>query len=147
TYFIVNWSENAFEGWVPLSTPSLAAAIFDPMHKEMGVAAIRSAEEGLLEAYVQLAPGTSCIVQTYEAALDGSAFPYKQTAGTPHELQGTWDLRFTRGGPELPADTTLTSGSSWTAFGAATKNYSGTATYTRSFAKPAAETNGWMLDL
>ena len=147
TYFIVNWSENAFEGWVPLSTPSLSAAIFDPMHDEMGVAAIRSAEEGILEAYVQLAPGTSCILQTYEAALNGPAYPYMQTTGTPWELQDTWNIRFTEGGPELPSDTTIATLSSWTTFGEAAKNFSGTATYTLSFAKPAGESNGWLLNL
>ena len=61
-------------------------------------------------------------------------------------INGPWTVRFTKGGPSLPATRTIERLQSWTTFGGDdVKSFSGTATYTATFPRPAAGT--WRLDL
>ena len=107
------------------------------MREEKGIAATRRSDAGDMEVYLQLAPGESCVLKTFDAPVKGPSFAYFKTAGEAHPLNGKWSLRFVAGGPELPAPTETDKPGSWTALdGEAVKRFSGTAVYTISFARP-----------
>jgi hypothetical protein len=61
-------------------------------------------------------------------------------------LDKKWKVSFTSGGPKLPAtiETTL---SSWTTMGSDYESFSGTATYSYHFARPAQPAKHWRIDL
>jgi hypothetical protein len=147
-YFIVNASSEFFDGWVGLQGNPQSIAIFDPMFENKGLAAIRTSENGDSEIYVQLAPGESCILKTFETAINGPLYNYVKTTGGPQEIKCTWSVRFIKGGPELPADVQAETLVSWTDFGGeALKMFSGTARYTISIPRPEGWADGWLLDL
>jgi hypothetical protein len=113
-----------------------------------GLAVHRAAATSPAEVYLQLAPGEACVLQLHDAAASGPAWDYWQPAGEPHTLTGSWVVDFIRGGPELPAATTLDHLASWTEFaGKAGPAFSGTALYTRHFARPGGDAAAWQLDL
>lgn len=152
-YFIVNKSESAVDGWVPLATEAPAAALFDPMTGETGRADLRDAGDGQSEAYLQLAPGESTILRTYDSPIDGPAHAYHEPTGDGQTLDGTWEITFPDGGPELPPDLETDELVSWTELGGdATDAFSGTASYMITFPHPETPTersdaDGWRLDL
>jgi hypothetical protein len=142
-YFIVNRGQTAVDGWVPFRATGAAAAIFDPLSGRSGVAARRPGE-----VYLQLAPGESRIVQFYATSPDASRWTYWQPAGEAEPLPGPWTVRFVSGGPALPAPSTRDALGSWTDWPVTgVKEFSGTATYTLQFPRPAERADGWELDL
>jgi hypothetical protein len=62
-------------------------------------------------------------------------------------IQGSWQLTFTDGGPELPKPQVINSPVSWTSFSDGHyKSFSGSATYSTNFPMPAQKAS-WVLDL
>jgi hypothetical protein len=149
TYFLANWSDKPLATWVPLATAAKAANLYDPMTEQLGTAAIRQAAGGRAEVYVQLAPGGSCLLDTKEAAASGGApYAYQRPAGAPQPVAGPWAVRFVSGGPELPAPLQVAQLDSWTKLaGDAGQKFAGTATYSTTFAMPADNAGGYLLDL
>ncbi|MGH9766301.1 MAG: glycosyl hydrolase, partial [Blastocatellia bacterium] len=151
-YFVVNQGDRPLDGWVALGGGAKSVAMFDPMREEKGIAALRRSDAGDSEIYLQLAPGESRILKTFDAPVKGPSFAYFKTAGEAQPLNGKWSLRFIAGGPELPAaietDKLGSQPGSWTNFdGEAVKRFSGTATYAISFAAPQGRADAWLLDL
>lgn len=155
-YFIVNQGVQPLDGWIALQTRAASVAIFDPLREEKGLAALRTpasfAERtnvyGKREVYLQLAPGASCILKTFDKTVQGEPFDYFQAKGAAQPLNGAWSVRFVEGGPELPAAIETRELGSWTNYGGeAVKKFSGTATYTIAFNKPGLVADGWLLDL
>jgi alpha-L-rhamnosidase len=153
-YFVANQGDRAVDGWVALRGAVKSVAVFDPMREEKGIAATRRSGAGDTEVYLQLAPGESCVLKTFDAPVKGPSFAYFKTAGEAQPLNGKWSLRFVAGGPELPAATeTDKPGSplgSWTDLdGEAVKRFSGTAVYSISFPmqERGQERGDWTLDL
>ncbi len=147
-YFITNQEQKPFAGWVALPTNAKAAAIFDPMREERGLAALRASANGGSEVYLQLAPGESCILKTFNTTVSGAPFAYFTPQGAAQPLTGKWSVRFVTGGPELPAPVETSELTSWTNFaGEAVKRFSGTASYTLTFARPQGQADAWLLDL
>lgn len=152
-YFLLNSGQTPVDGWVPLSASGPArsggtAAVFNPMNKQYGLAGFRRNKDGQTEVYLQLAPGESCIVQTFNGTLSGPPYRYYRPAGEAAEITGTWKIDFVRGGPELPQSRETAHLGSWTSLeGKDVKRFSGTATYTISFPRPQAGSRAWILDL
>src|SRR5262245_40191755 len=145
-YFVVNHGDRAVDGWAPLRDAVKSVAVFDPMREEKGIAATRRSGEGDTEVYLQLAPGESCVLKTFDAQSPEPSFAYFKTAGEAQPLNGIWSVRFVAGGPELPAATEIDKLGSWTDLdGEAVKCFSGTAVYTKSFIRP--EQGDYALDL
>jgi hypothetical protein len=133
-YFVVNQGDRAMDGWTPLRDAAQSVAVFDPMREEKGIAATRRSDAGDTEVYLQLAPGESCVLKTFDAPAKGASFAYFKTAGEGRPLDGKWSLRFVAGGPELPAAVETDRPGSWTDLdGEAVKRFSGAAVYTISF--------------
>ena len=148
-YFILNQSNRVFDGWVPLSTVAKSAAIFDPMREVRGMAVSRDSGKQGIEVYLQLAPGQSCILKTFETRLNYPQFEYLLNGvGPAQPLVGKWRVKFISGGPELPAPVESTELKSWTEFGGEqVRKFSGTASYTISFSRPLDSGKSWLLDL
>jgi hypothetical protein len=118
------------------------------MTEQVGVAKVRTSAQGTLEVYLQLAPGESCILDTGDQPVGGATYPYLNLATAPQPFTGTWDVAFVSGGPTLPAKIKTSNLASWTTMaGEDGKKFSGTATYSTTFAMPAGTADGYVLDL
>ena len=97
---------------------------------------------------LQLKPGESWIVQTFDKSPDGPDWSYSSPIGSAEPLTGKWSVKFVKGGPELPSDAEIDSLKSWTEFGGdAVKAFSGTAKYSIHFSKPKGQAKAYRLDL
>ena len=147
-YFIVNHGTKPFDGAVMLAARDSAAVVYDPMTGVFGVAKT-GASSGV---YLQLLPGQSCVVQTLAKAQGGKRFPYYQAAGSAVPLVGKWQVKFLDGGPSVPGPVTVEKLESWVEM-PGMKSFSGTASYTISFARPTIvlgpgeRLTAWLLDL
>jgi hypothetical protein len=111
-------------------------------------AAVRTSENGMSEVYVQLSPGESWFLKTFNKEIEAPLYKYIRVIGQQTEITGTWTIRFLEGGPELPASITGAQLGSWTNYdGEAVKKFSGTASYNITFKKPESDADGWMLNL
>ncbi|MCB0568578.1 MAG: hypothetical protein KDC66_02390 [Phaeodactylibacter sp.] len=147
-YFLANWQDQGFDGWIPIQRPAKAVALFDPMTGKSGFAQTRVSADGRLELRLQLGRGASCILQTYQAPVSGKAWEYIQTSGQPLALDGNWDITFVAGGPEMPPAVKGVKPGSWVVYeGQAYQRFSGTARYSIEFARPEGAGRGWLLDL
>jgi hypothetical protein len=147
-YYLLNRGDAPVEGWVQFASRARSAALFDAMTGEAGRAFTRQATGGNLEVYLQLAPGESRIVKTFNrAAARGQQFPYFKSAGAPQQLGGEWSVSFVEGGPTLPSALRLNELNSWLRLdGDAYKSFSGTARYALTFNRPQGNSD-WWLDL
>jgi alpha-L-rhamnosidase len=147
-YFIANKGKSAITGWVPVTKKTAHAIVYDAMREKAGLTKTRKNSEGATELYLQLTPGESCVVSLSNQPVSSTAFPYIDNSGSAIEIPGTWTLKFTTGGPTLPATQSNVSLGSWTELpGQEVKKFSGTAQYTIHFAKPASDGNNFLLDL
>jgi hypothetical protein len=143
-----NLRNNPVDGWIPIGSNAKSFAIFNPMNGKVGLAAVRTSEAGTNEVYLQLAPGESCILKTFDTQIEGPLYSYTKSAGEPREIMGPWMVSFVEGGPELPDEVKIQQLGSWTEYGGrAVQKFSGTAKYTVSFPMPSGQSDGWMLDL
>jgi hypothetical protein len=146
-YFIANHSERAIDEWITLQVNCKSAAIYNPMNVKLGMAKFQF-NEGKTQVYVQLAPGESNIIETYDSEVKGQRYSYYKIAGVPSKIEGTWTVKFIEGGTELPQNFEISALKSWTDFGGeAVRNFSGTAEYTINFAKPSLTSDLFLLDL
>ncbi|AOS44210.1 hypothetical protein Verru16b_01271 [Lacunisphaera limnophila] len=146
-YFFVNLTARAFDGWLRLGTPARAATLTDPLTGQTGAAPLRP---GLSpEVYLQLAPGASLLLRTFESAPDSPAPAWTWTAptGPAVPLPGVWQLTFLTGGPTLPRSARLPELKPWTELGEAAQAFGGTARYRLEFDLPATPAADWLLDL
>lgn len=133
-YFIVNRSGKAFAGTVPLAVSYQSAVLLDPWHPDES-----RVVTGALPA-LQLAPGESILIRTFSNKVVAGK-PWLPPAAPLREqpLAGPWKLEFTAGGPVLPQAVALDEPGSWTKLAdPAVLNFSGTASYTTGFERPAA---------
>ena len=148
-YFILNRGAAPVEGWVKLASRTRSAALFDALTGEAGLAATRSALGGL-EVYLQLAPGESRVVKTFDAAVvRGQSFPYFKGAGEAQRLGGVWSVHFVEGEAQLPPPLRMRQLYSWTTDPDSDvyKSFSGTARYKLDFQWLKQPTGDWLLDL
>jgi hypothetical protein len=146
-YFISNGS-TPFEGWLALQSKSDAGILYNPMDGSVGIGKTRKSSDGNLEVFVQMKSNETLFIEVYSKTPVGVPFRYTELSGPPLALQGTWNLTFNEGGPQIPSAISSKSLTSWSAFSdPAYQNFSGTATYTLSFQKPKQRSAGWLLNL
>lgn len=147
-YFLKNQSSDPFEGWIPLNVKSATIALFNPMTGDYGIAKTRIAANETTEVYLKLLPEESFIVETSNKNVSGKSYMFYEHASAPSEMKGDWTLKFEEGGPVLPSERKLASLVSWTETGGdEVKNFSGTASYSINFKKPAGKADAYLLDL
>ena len=149
TYFIANRSGKKLDEWVKLQTISNAAVLYNPMTGQAGVAETRRTTDMFIEVHIPFNTDESFIVQTTHVKyLTGNRYPYTKSATVATALKGTWTLNFTEGGPALPATVALNQLKPWTELeDNSYKIFSGTATYSTTFKKPAGNAALYLLDL
>jgi hypothetical protein len=144
-YFLNNRGNRAIEGWVPFDIRTPSVAIFDPMHGRRGTARTRRAASGATEVYLELSAAGSLIVAAGSAR---APYEFYRPSGASVEIPGPWQLRFIKGGPTLPSARVLDRLASWTVSGGEdVQAFSGTASYTATFPRPAVDASAWQLDL
>lgn len=148
SYFIANHTVAAIDGWIRLASPCRSAVLMDPMTGRTGVAPLRAAAEQAA-VYLQLQPGETRVLRALsEDSVKGPAWPIVQPAGEPVPIEGTWQVQFIEGGPVLPASFSTDQLKSWTESpDEEADRFAGAARYTISADVPAAQADGWLLDL
>ena len=147
-YFILNQSDKTFDGWLPLETNALSAAIFNPITEIYGIANERITKDRGFEIYTRLSPGESLIIETFIGKIRGDLYSFFDPLTEPQEISGKWKIDFVEGGPELPATTEIAKLISWTECGGElVKDFSGTAKYNISLKKPSVKADAWELNL
>lgn len=149
TYFLANRGDQAIDDWIPLAASARSVVVMDPLSGRTGVGALRQGERGTIQALVQLQPGESMILHTFEdRAVNGSAWDFSRPAGQPTELTGKWKVKFILGGPEVPASFETDRLASWADLGDTNaQRFAGTALYTLTFDAPSGPPTEWFLDL
>ena len=143
-YFVSNPGERAIDGWVPFDVRGNALMAFDPMNGRQGRVSTRASEDAR-EVLLQIPAGGSLLIAESSGST-GEMFDVVRASGQPVPIGGPWTLRFVKGGPRLPQQRTLANLSSWTTLGQDGQVFSGTASYTATFARPTT-TGRWRLDL
>jgi len=147
-YFVANRGDRRVDGWIPFRLNAAGATIFDAMSGRRGRAQVRTSGLGTVDIYLELAPGESLIVAEGTPAT-ADPYAFHTASGPAIPIDGPWKVSFVKGGPSLPAARTIDALQSWTAFaGEDVKRFSGTATYTIAFPRPAAiAASAWRIDL
>jgi hypothetical protein len=144
-YFIANHSENVVNGFVPFNAKAKSATLMDPLTSETGMAKMEQTSNGI-EVLLQLKPGETVFLKTLSNIPGEEPWKY-YTEGDPIKVDHAWNIEFIEGEPELPKPLKLETLSSWTNFGKAYENFSGTARYSTTFTINDNPENGWRIDL
>jgi hypothetical protein len=146
-YFVSNPTDKPVDGWVPLDVPTGTVTVMEPMHGARGNGRVRRTAAGILEISLQIPSGESLLLATSSSSLREPYETY-EPAGAPEKIDGPWHVRFVSGGPVLPPERTIDRLTSWTGFGGDDeRRFSGTASYTVSFPRPATTASAWRIDL
>ena len=147
-YFVLNKGDKAFDGWLPLAANTPYMAIFNPVTDQSGIAKSRLKDNGTTEIYTRFYPGESLIISAYKNPVKGKPYLYYDPLSIPRGITGTWDLDFLHGGPVIPESKKISRLASWTESGGEDiKNFSGTAAYKITFARPSGKADAWQLNL
>ncbi len=147
-YFLNNRGTETVAGWIPLAHQGKSVLIMDPMTGQSGQAAVRAKYE-TSEVYIQLPAGAATILKVDATPAKAEReWRYLHSAGPPVPLEGTWQVEFVSGGPDLPAGRQIRELTSWTAFaGEPGERFAGTARYKLAFDRPGSLPGLWLLDL
>lgn len=145
-YFVTNEGPDSVAGFHALSVRAASAALMDPMTGRVALAESRR-DRGRLTVRLELAPGESRFIRTFDVPITGRYWSYAQAAGAPVSLHGQWSVRFLTGGPVRPAPFTADSLVPWTSRGDADADrFAGTARYALHFDVPS-DAPEFILDL
>ncbi len=146
-YFLKNPTGEPVSGWIPVDAVCQGIGIYDPMDGRLGKGAVRQAEDGTAEVWLQLQPDQSLLLETFPGGCEGEDFLFYERSGKEIQVRGDWRIRFTEGGPTLPAQRTVSALASWTNFGKAYEAFSGTAEYRIRLQGVRDTADAWELDL
>ncbi|WP_205499788.1 glycosyl hydrolase [Rufibacter psychrotolerans] len=147
-YYLVNHTAKSIDTTIPLNLAAQTVVMMDPQSGKTGQ--VKAAVTGAKTMVrVQLNAGEAMILRaTTGQAPALLAWQYLEQAGTPTPVNGTWNLRFTQGGPELPAEQKITQLKSWTELpDKKAESFSGTGEYTITFDLPGKKADEYVLDL
>jgi hypothetical protein len=147
-YYLVNHTAQAIDTSILINTAAAAVAIMDPQSGSIGLANATGEQEAT-RLRVQLQPGEAWILRTSTDEIKGlKAWQYLDAAAEPLVLNNEWTLRFTEGGPELPAGQQLDQLKSWTELPEEkAAAFSGSAEYSTSFRLASKDAEEYLLDL
>ena len=147
-YYVNNPADKPFEGFIKPEAGFKSAAIFNPITGEKGKAIIKQPSGEKPGIFIKLAPYESMIVKIYYSSISGEFYPFFTKSAEPVKISGEWNLRFTDGGPSIPAPVILNEPVLWTDLeGSDYKNFSGSALYTIRLEKPSLKGKYFLLDL
>ncbi|KIA91042.1 glycoside hydrolase [Pedobacter kyungheensis] len=141
-YYLVNHTANDIDTYVPLNETGVAL-ILDPQSTATGLAAV---ENGKVR--VQLKSGEALFLQLAANFTGNKPWLYLNKAADPMVITKPWNLHFTAGGPEIPADQQLSQLVSWTALSdPKLQAFSGTGVYSSSFDLKEKTAKEYLLNL
>jgi len=147
-YYLVNHTPNDVDEAIALNTESDAVILMDPDHEKFGYV-IPNEKDGKNMVRVQLEPGQSIILRCTNK--DVNQIPEWEYVSDPMQLiqlDGTWNLSFTAGGPQLPENVSLDELNTWTALNDERATYfSGTGIYENTFVLEGELADEYVLDL
>ena len=147
-YYLVNHTDKSIDQNIPLNVNASSVLILDPQTGKAGKA-IASLANGITQVKVQIQPGEAIILKSSNTGpSDITDWTYLNTSLPVIDVNGKWNLHFTKGGPTLPADSKLNKLVSWTELAdTAASAFSGTADYTITFKLPKVDAKEFVLDL
>jgi hypothetical protein len=146
-YYIVNHSTATIDAEIPINANG-SVLMMDPQNGTSGLAET-SVKNGQMRVRLQMHSGEAMILKvTDKAAAGASSWTYLNKAAKQIELNNTWLLSFTAGGPELPEAQRLSKLVSWTSLtDPKLQNFSGTGVYTCNFTLKAKTAKEYVLNL
>lgn len=99
-YFLSMLSNNPVDGWVSLGVHARSAVLFDPMSGAKGKAKLRN-NEAKTEVYLQLKPGESILIKTFNKEVESAEWNYVTPTKERVELKNDWTLRFPESDPAI----------------------------------------------
>jgi hypothetical protein len=145
-YFLVNHTPNEIDGYVTIGSTAKSVLILDPLTGSSGEARMVP-RDGHTDVYLQVKPGQSFFLRTYDTKVNAPAWEYFAESGDPLELTGPWEVSFLSGGPRIPDEIRMPELKSWTNFGKDAEAFSGTAKYRIQFENPDPDASAWLLQL
>ena len=139
-YFVTNLGNQFSEGPIRLSVKSEAVEIMDPLTGKRGKVDAQQID-GQTQVYLQLKPGASAILITYDQPLEEtSPFRYEAVNGEI-SLDDNWQAELVSGNTEgLPQSFNVDSLTSWTAWSdSSLRHFSGKIRYIKQFSLPEEE--------
>ncbi len=146
-YYVVNHTAATIDAYLPINETG-KVVLMDPQNGAFGLAATKT-ENGQFKTRLQLKSGESIILKiTKENTGIANSWTYLEKPAKAMELTNPWDLHFTQGGPELPADQQLDKLVTWTALtDVKLQSFSGTGVYTTTFNLPVKNAKEYILNL
>ena len=146
-YFVANHGGDSIGGWVSIGVRAANVGIMDPLTSRTGLADRRAGPNGETELRLELAPGESRVLRTFDASVSAPRWRYEQAGGLPMGIPGRWSITFLRGGPVLPSAFASDSTIPWTNRGDEDADrFAGTARYAVRFDSPVTAPD-FVLDL
>ncbi len=141
-YFIANLNNKKVNNWITLAVSYDAVIFFDPLTGNKGAAKTRINEQKK-EIYLQLDPGESLIIRTYnESPKIIPSWKYRGIFKDDIIVKGPWKIEFLTGGPSLPKSIMVDTTILWSDLNIEEyDNFSGTAKYTTTFSIDKKEKN------
>jgi alpha-L-rhamnosidase/Glycosyl hydrolases family 2, sugar binding domain len=141
-YYLVNHTATDIDSYLPLNAAG-QILILDPQSSATGLATI---ENGKVR--VQLKSGEALFLQVRGQVTENRKWQYLNKPGEAMVADGPWDLHFTAGGPEMPADQQLNKLVSWTMLSdPKLQAFSGTGVYSSSFNLKEKNAKEYLLNL
>lgn len=132
-YYIVNHTANDMDTSISFARRGEFHYMLDPQTGKEGFVGVMKKNDRP-HIKLQLRSGESIFVKVAKNPSAAKAWKYNEPLIHSLRLQNKWNVRFTAGGPQLPAARTVPSLTSWTQWNDTTlNNFSGTALYTSSF--------------
>jgi len=145
-YFISALHDRTTDGWVKLAVSAKSVVIFDPVSGKKGKAKVRI-NQGATEVYLQMRPGNSLILKTFETfEVDIEDWIYITKISEILELNQGWDLNFDS--PELKQKFSLDKPVYWTDLNRQELDeFAGTGTYSINFKMDKKAGSHYLLQL
>ncbi|QDW25882.1 glycoside hydrolase [Pedobacter sp. KBS0701] len=141
-YYLVNHTAKDIDTELSLNEEG-QVLIMDPQSSNVGLAAVRDKK-----VRVQLKSGESLFLKVGQNGTTKIPWVYLSKAAYSINLNQPWNLHFTEGGPELPADQQLAKLVSWTTLkDPKLQAFSGTGVYTSSFNLSSKTAKAYVLNL
>lgn len=113
-YFMTMLTNRTLDNWITLGVQAQAAMIFDPLTGKKGQAQLRQ-QDGKTQVYLQLNPGESLILKTFDKKQKGlENWKYYQATTDVRILDRGWQVSFPESEPAVNEQFSLNELGSWT---------------------------------
>ncbi len=113
-YFMTMLKNNSINTWVPIGVEAKSAMFFCPMTGKSGKAATRN-HNGKTEVYMQLSPGESIILKTFNNIdVEANDWIYLASVANTIDINKNWKLKFIDSEPAIGEEFSLNELGSWT---------------------------------